>query len=719
MKKLITLLLFALPIMVSAQYEYLKVQNVDTWWHSTPLSIDTVVFEVKPRGLYAEVGMYFNFSTRGTTYFYQGDSLEIEMLFKLPETVEITDMWLWVYDSIVKAGMYDIWTANEIYEEIVDRRTDPALLYHYQNYSGLDNWDNYVPDAHIYEYYMFKIFPLMTDLPRKAKITYQIPISELNSNSPSIPLPTNILNLSAEQIQECKIKYFPSQEFGNISLAENSNQNFTQVGNYFETTLQFSQTYNNSLTLNFESNNTNDFYLGIWQDFVHNEQFYQFQISPQDIFSIPEKDKKAVVLFDFVDALSVMSANTVLTQFKSSLLNNFGANDSINIMFSGIVTNSISNGWIQADSSTISDLFNTIDASYFSPYSNLPTLLIDGINFIKDNGDNGTIVLISSSNSNGSEAQTNTLMSNLVTLIGNSNIAIHVLDLDNTYTVGENHNINNNYYRGNRYLYETLCAATGGMYYSLAEETSFNYMLEDVSEMLSDFFTTLSIDVSLEAGNTYSNYMLTENARLNFLQEPLKQTGKYNGSGRFKIIANGQLSSGEVYHNEFLVENQELYLLNDNSRDIWTGQWIREMYNELQTVPIITEIVDTSINERVLSNYTAFLALEPGVGPFPEGENPTSSVVEPENPDIASLDNYPNPFSGTTTISYNMPSDVHVVIEVYDLFGRKVASLINQEQQAGKYTLDFDATDLATGTYVCRMIIDNSEILTTKLSITR
>jgi hypothetical protein len=65
--------------------------------------------------------------------------------------------------------------------------------------------------------------------------------------------------------------------------------------------------------------------------------------------------------------------------------------------------------------------------------------------------------------------------------------------------------------------------------------------------------------------------------------------------------------------------------------------------------------------------------------------------------------NYPNPFNPTTQITYSVPEEVQVNLTVYDMLGRKVAELVNERQQAGNYVLQFNASSLASGTYVYKL----------------
>jgi hypothetical protein len=62
--------------------------------------------------------------------------------------------------------------------------------------------------------------------------------------------------------------------------------------------------------------------------------------------------------------------------------------------------------------------------------------------------------------------------------------------------------------------------------------------------------------------------------------------------------------------------------------------------------------------------------------------------------------NYPNPFNPNTLINYSVPNDGLVTLEVFNLLGEKVAILVNEIQVAGRYEIDFDASDLSSGIYV-------------------
>jgi hypothetical protein len=99
--------------------------------------------------------------------------------------------------------------------------------------------------------------------------------------------------------------------------------------------------------------------------------------------------------------------------------------------------------------------------------------------------------------------------------------------------------------------------------------------------------------------------------------------------------------------------------------------------------------------------------------------NSTIEIGIPEKYIISQ--NYPNPFNPTTKINFELPFDSKVKIAVYDMLGRELKILINNElKKAGYYTIDFNANNLASGIYIYRMIANNLDkdfIFTKKMVI--
>lgn len=83
-------------------------------------------------------------------------------------------------------------------------------------------------------------------------------------------------------------------------------------------------------------------------------------------------------------------------------------------------------------------------------------------------------------------------------------------------------------------------------------------------------------------------------------------------------------------------------------------------------------------------------------------EKGTEQETEPETTEL-SLETYPNPFNPTTAIRFSIPQDGLVTLRIYDVLGRVVATLVNEERAAGPYRVQWDASHVPSGVYFSRL----------------
>lgn len=98
--------------------------------------------------------------------------------------------------------------------------------------------------------------------------------------------------------------------------------------------------------------------------------------------------------------------------------------------------------------------------------------------------------------------------------------------------------------------------------------------------------------------------------------------------------------------------------------------------------------------------------------------NITTSIEQDklEAPYLFTLDqSYPNPFNSTTKIKYALPESGFVTIKVFNQLGQEVAELVNEQQRAGEYVTEFNASKLASGIYFYR--IESGSLSLTKKMI--
>ena len=84
-------------------------------------------------------------------------------------------------------------------------------------------------------------------------------------------------------------------------------------------------------------------------------------------------------------------------------------------------------------------------------------------------------------------------------------------------------------------------------------------------------------------------------------------------------------------------------------------------------------------------------------GSFEFSETIETQIITPDEFELSQ--NYPNPFNPSTNIAFELPKSGHVMLSVFNLLGQKVATLIDQNMDAGSHNVHFDATNLPSGLY--------------------
>ena len=99
-----------------------------------------------------------------------------------------------------------------------------------------------------------------------------------------------------------------------------------------------------------------------------------------------------------------------------------------------------------------------------------------------------------------------------------------------------------------------------------------------------------------------------------------------------------------------------------------------------------------TINRNLVANFWGITSVED------EGGIPTKFVL---------TQNYPNPFNPNTTIKYSLPQTSFVKVQLYDILGREVKTLVNEEKLAGNYKVYFDGSKLSSGVYFYSITANN------------
>ena len=123
----------------------------------------------------------------------------------------------------------------------------------------------------------------------------------------------------------------------------------------------------------------------------------------------------------------------------------------------------------------------------------------------------------------------------------------------------------------------------------------------------------------------------------------------------------------------------------------------------LRTNPFVLPVIKRGTN-RVLINGSSMSYIELPLKNFVIGIKPISQEVPQE---YRLYQNYPNPFNPVTNIKFSIPEQGVVTLKVFDITGREIALLVNQHLSAGTYNYDYNASNLASGVYFYRIVVDS------------
>jgi len=126
--------------------------------------------------------------------------------------------------------------------------------------------------------------------------------------------------------------------------------------------------------------------------------------------------------------------------------------------------------------------------------------------------------------------------------------------------------------------------------------------------------------------------------------------------------------------------------------------------------------ITTSLDTAANMIYGVSDSFSPFALGFPADPSNISKEENSQVPDKHALhQNYPNPFNPVTTIIYQLPKISQVDLEIYNILGQKVASLVSEQQTAGSYRVNWDAREFASGVYYYQIRTDQDFIQTKKL----
>lgn len=709
-------LLVSLPLLISQNY--LRVGDPDSW--ETPASneplwedqmahgkFEEVTIIASPQGIYTEIELYATISQGPDAWSWQGE-YEIIWQFELPANTIVHDSWLWIDEIIVKADVVDFWTALTTYENIVDRNQDPSFFYQLAD-----------------KRYEIRIYPLYEDESRRIRMSFLVP-AVWDTQSVTSNLLQNILKSTdyppatiSVGMPVSDLWQSPQLRIGNnlMPMTEIVTGGTGDVLHYIEVPGNNFLTAANVALVNEAPLSEGNSFLSTYSS--EGENYYQLAFVPDWQSVTQPEPKNALILLDYNSFKTYVSKASLTSYLQTSLGAHFSDSDGIN---AAVVTSDgvrwLSDSFWEYDpdlfADTLAALLEAQDAI------DLELLLTEGFAWAQNQDSISHIYLLAANDDFVYPPVAEEVFSTLQNLL-TGDIPFTVLDYQN-----ENISIiyyNNEAFYGNEYFYELLTSA-----FNEGELVIFRETNEPYTTVLADMFPALAFPTgvldyttSLESGIAYHRFSLSSPQLTQQNGGVILQTGKYLGDFPLHVSANLITNGGEFWNITTSIPPDDIISGDTLMKEMWYGPYLKSLEILASSDDDRFFIIEQSINERVLTGLTAFLALEPEQGGEPcigclyNNGTILISVDERFKLSDAEMLIFPNPVSDLAIVQLKYTETLNPedwTATIFDAAGRAICQLDLSDSSANTLEWKWNITqETGAGFYFCKIVSIYGELI--------
>ena len=679
--------LFAADISVyEAGYTYHRDSNVNI------LDVTDVVHR---RGIYIEHSIYISFSYDFNSWFFKNyNELELQWQFSVPEEVIMNDFFYWQGDSVIQADVLDRWTAENLFNEKTSPIREPGIM------------RMYGPDWHGMTRYDMRLFPIKRNHVQRVMIQYLVP-ARPTSGKLRTWLPISQIVPDDGRTIDLRLLYFDEglDEMPTLIGRENLEFEYFENDRVWETTLPI--TFGEYIEFVIPSPITSDYFITTYKS--GEELYYQLAVIPPPA-ELPVTPRKLLVLIDFNSVNSAgLTGELLLSSLKETLERSLTPQDSISIIagFESVVE--CSDKWLACTGENFDDMFGQLFGQRFLTISTSQEVLVQGSKFLYKNK-GGEVLWMTNRNGfptdqDGPKSYASDLLSLFPPIT-----RFHCIDLENRY--GLRYDSDYGYHTRNFPFLREFTRLTGGNLFFLRFHPLKTALAALFFEQISHY-ERVDVQTRMNTGYTFNKQDFSLFRGYYPLDFPVIQTGKIEGEFPMQVTLIGWLND-QYFSKEITIKESEVSAGDKKVETAFYGHRLHEMAHGPQNTWMVSEMIDLSIESRILTSYTAYLVptIDKAriIWDFEDETQKGSTDVEMVTVDEDSLLKFyatPNPFNPATTLNVYVPANLtgdKLQIIILNLLGQQVKTIERDVPNAGILAINWSpASDsnspISSGTY--------------------
>jgi hypothetical protein len=692
----LTLSVLCISSVVYGQLHSAIILDPENWSQQVDEALfHNVKMHITPQGAFANIELDMEVKPKSYAI-SNGQQLEMEYFFSLPKGSIIHEAYLWMEGVKVKAQLYEKSQANMIYESYVNRRTDPLIIYKNNNF------------------YEARIYPFLKDESRRFKICFLVPL-EIKNNTPILDLPFNLFGThftSSDAVQitmENSEHWGTPKPFGNTTPAiVNGISKFAVGGD---------DLLNHTNKIEFTNQNFTD---KLFIQAESNDRGY-FQMLIEDTMARKANPKSAsILIYHLGESSEKYTSSEVMELLKSKFKANLADGSLFQVFYNSVSPLDPSReGWLTADSATVeqamSELAEQQNVGY--PNQSLITVLTRARHYaLASELEEVDIIIVTNSTQRYYNSVTyyNSIISNLTKPSDKVNLTFSSVNLQ--YDSPTYNWFGNNGYIGEGYVLSNLAAQSGGTYLSCLELSG--WRVTKTSHTLGQLSNFL--DLTLLPSNANEGFKYDGNSLLVDVTSLANSYGTnktYSITGRY-LTGIDSLSLTHFYEFDDNLYQRKVLLKPETFnaplvKKIWAGSYYNNSVSVNNSSTEVSEIVKNSLAYEVLTDYTAFLALESDSINHSNSENIDLISIDDLQEDAQNINikAFPNPFRNSLTLDVNLANNTknkHYKLTIVDMAGRVVYSRSGNSGLNKLLRISVDETAFwKSGFYIAKLEIGN------------